>query len=132
MSVQLFRIVVLWIIVLIGMILHFNYHVSKIFYGIDVTRPGSDGTISPMVHVVRAAFYHLPMIFITALLFFRSRWFKIFMFVVTVIYTLAHVMHVWKEITKPVFDGSQIILMTLILLFSIVLNVSSWNYYRKE
>jgi hypothetical protein len=113
------------------MILHFNYHVSKIFYGIDVSRPGADGTISPMVHVVRAAFYHLPMLFIAGLVFFESQRFKIFMFAVSVAYTLSHVMHVWTEITKPVFDWSQITLMNLVLFFSVLINVCSWNYYRK-
>jgi len=131
-SIQQFQVVVLWIIVLIGMILHFNYHVSKIFYGIDVSRPGADGTISPMVHVVRAAFYHLPMIFIALLLFIGAKWFRLAMFIISIPYTLSHVGHVLKEFQKPAYDLSQIILLSLILLLSIVLNAASWNYFTAK
>lgn len=131
-SIQQFQVVVLWVIVLIGMILHFNYHVSKIFYGIDVARPGSDRTISPMVHVVRAAFYHLPMIFIALLLFIEAKWFRLAMFVISIPYTISHVGHVLKEFQKPAFDWSQIVLLSLILVLSIVLNVASWNYFAAK
>lgn len=128
-SIELLRVLVIWALIMIGMILHFNYHVSKIFYGIDVARPGADGTINPMVHVVRTAFYHLPMIFIVALLFLRSQIFRLVMFLITFLYTISHIMHVWKELTKPTPDFSQVVLMTLILVMSIVLNVSSWKHY---
>ena len=50
------RVIVLWILLLAGMILHFNYHVSKIFYGIDVARPGANGEIPFMAHLLKNRF----------------------------------------------------------------------------
>lgn len=125
-----FRVIVLWVICLIGMMLHFNYHVSKIFYGIDVVRPGATGEISAMAHVMKSVYYHLPMIFIVAQLYFSAAWFRMSMFSISLIYSVSHVLHVVDEFSKPVLDWSQIPLLSLVLIFSVLLNWSSWLYYR--
>lgn len=124
------RVIVLWVVCLIGMILHFNYHVSKIFYGINVVRPGATGEISAMAHVMKSVYYHLPMIFIVAQLYVTAAWFRLTMFGISIIYSFSHVLHVVDEVTKPVLDWSQIPLLSLVLIFSVLLNWSSWMYYR--
>ena len=130
-SINLLRILVLWTISVIGMILHFNYHVSKIFYGIDVVRPGADGTISAMAHLMKNVYYHFPMVFIVLLVFFHQKWFRLVMFVITLAYTFSHVLHVVDEFSKPKLDWAQIPLLSLLLIFSVALNFVSWNYFRQ-
>jgi hypothetical protein len=125
-----FRLVILWLLLLVGMILHFNYHVSKIFYGINVARPGSDGTIPLMAHLLKNVYYHVPMLFIVALLYFKRKGFRFFMLVVSVPYTLSHMAHVWDELHKPELNWAQIPLLGLILVFSVMLNKASWDYYK--
>ena len=126
-----FRVVILWTLLIIGMILHFNYHVSKIFYGIDVVRPGSNGTISNMSYILKHVFYHFPMLFVLGLLYIKHRWFLIIVFGVSLLYTLSHVMHVSEEFMKPVLNWAQIPLLSLVLFMSILLNKSSWDYLRE-
>ena len=125
------RVVALWLLSLIGMILHFNYHVSKIFYGIDVVRPGATGEISAMAHLMKSVYYHFPMIFIVALLFLKQRWFLLGMIIISGIYTVSHVAHVVDELTKPKLDWSQIPLLSLVLVFSAILNWASVRYYQE-
>lgn len=126
------RVVVLWLISLIGMILHFNYHVSKIFYGIDVVRPGATGEISAMAHVMKTVYYHFPMMFIVTLLFLKQRWFLLGITAISGVYTISHIAHVVDEITKPKLDWSQIPLLSLVLIFSVILNWASWRYYQEQ
>jgi phosphotransferase system glucose/maltose/N-acetylglucosamine-specific IIC component len=127
-----FKVIVLWILLLIGMILHFNYHVSAIFYGIDVKRPNADGTIPLMAHILKTVFYHFPMIFVVALLYLKTKWFRGVMFVISLAYTVYHVFHVLGEFKKPKLDLAQIPLLSLVLIFSLLLNKESWKYFKYE
>ncbi len=115
------------------MILHFNYHVSKIFYGINVVRPGAEGKIPAMAQLLKTVYYHLPMIYILLLLYFKQKWFRLTMFLISVPYTVSHIFHVIGEFKKPVIDFyAQVPLLSLILIISVVLNIASWNYYKRE
>ncbi len=126
----LLRVLILWIVLLICMVLHFNYHVSKIFYGINVVRPGTDGTIPFMAHVLKSVYYHLPMLFIVALLYFKNYWFKLGLFVISIPYSLSHVAHLREEFMKPSLDWAQLPLLSLTLAFSLLLNKASWDYFK--
>ena len=127
---SLFRIITLWLLLIIGMILHFNYHVGKIFYGIDVVRPGADGTISTMSYILKNVFYHLPMIYILLLLYLEMKWFKLLMFIMSIIYSFYHLYHLIKDIRAGDINWAQFPLLTIVFIISIALVVSSWNYYK--
>lgn len=127
-----FRAIVLWILLLAGMILHFNYHVSKLFYGINVVRPGADGTIPFMAQLLKNAFYHLPMIFIVLMLYFKQKWFRLLLLLASLPYTVSHVFHVIGEFKKTHLDAAQIPLLSLMLIFSLLLNKTLWDYFRYE
>ena len=57
------RIVFLWFMLIVCMILHFDYHVSDIFYGISVEKPGANGIVPPTIIIIRLAFHTLPFAF---------------------------------------------------------------------
>ena len=126
----LLRVLVLWLILILCMVLHFNYHVSKIFYGINVVRPGTNGTIPFMAQVLKSVYYHIPMIFVVSLLYFKSYWFRLGMFVVTIPYSLSHIAHLREEFMKPALDMAQVPLLSLTLLFSLMLNKATWDYFK--
>lgn len=123
----------LWTLLLVGMVLHFNYHVSKIFYVESVMRPGADGTLPPMVYVLRNVFYHLPMLFIVLTLYGKQYWLRGLLFLVSLPYTLAHALHVIDEFNKPTIDWfGQVILLGMLFGLSVLLNVTAWQYWRKN
>lgn len=127
------QIIVLWMLCILGMILHFNYHVSKIFYGINVVRPGAEGKIPAMAQILKTVYYHLPIIYIIVLLYFQQKWIRLTMFLISVPYTVSHIFHVVAEFKKPVIDFyAQVPLLTLVLVISIILNITSWKYYKNE
>jgi len=129
------RLIVLWILLLIGMILHFNYHVSEIFYGIDVVRPGANGKMPISTLTIKTIYYHLPILYILALLYFNGKVFRGIAFGVGLIYTVSHGMHLFKEITHTPLETpeiTQINLLVIVLLVSLLMNFESWKWFRSE
>ena len=61
--------IVLWTLCTIGMILHFNYHVGEIFYGIDIERPNANGIVPVGVFIIRSVFYHIPFVWILLIIY---------------------------------------------------------------
>lgn len=125
-----FKLIVLWILIIIGMILHFNYHVSEIFYGINVARPDAAGVVPATAHVIKNIFYHVPLLIVVSLLYFKHKWYKLALLVLSLIFTLAHAQHVLGEFKHETYDLSQIPLLLIVLLVSILINKASWDYYK--
>jgi hypothetical protein len=127
------RLIILWIMLLIGMILHFNYHISGIVYGVDVKKTGADGTIPASLVMIRTAFYHLPIVFVALLLYVHKKWFAITMAFVSVVYALAHAGHLAGEIRKTSTspDYSQLCLLCIVCVLSIILSAEHFNLLKQ-
>ena len=122
------RCILLWLILVITMILHFNYHIGEIFYGIDIVRPEANGTIPIGTHLIRNIFYHLPILWILILLYFNSKIIRLGLFIISIIYTLSHAMHLVGEMTNP--DLSQVPLLTITLGISLLLTYEHFKYMK--
>jgi hypothetical protein len=124
------KVIILWALLIIAMILHFNYHVGEIFYGIDIKREGADGTIPKGVHIIRNVFYHLPIIWILTLMYFNAKPIRLAFFVVSLVYTLSHCMHLARDIGHANF--SQTPLLTLAVVISFILNIEQFKYWKSD
>lgn len=125
------RIIILWLVLVVCMILHFDYHVSEIFYGIDVKRPDANGTIPDSIVVIRSLFHFLPLLYAVALLWLEAKAVRLANFVLSVLYAFAHASHLAGELKK--FDNpSQIALLSVTLLLALLLTFASWNWWRKD
>lgn len=120
--------IILWLMLIVMMILHFNYHVGEIFYGIDIVRENANGTVPISTHIIRGIFYHLPIIWILLLLVTDAKALKITLFFVSLVYTFAHGMHLVGELGKP--DISQVSLLILTFITSIILNIEHYKYWK--
>ncbi len=125
------RIIILWLMFVVCMILHFNYHVSGIFYGIDVERPTADGTFPPSLIIIRLLFQHLPLLYIVALMFFERSWARITNLVLSALYTLANAFHLVGELAHPPVNPSQAVLLVITLLLSLVLVTFSLRWMKE-
>lgn len=124
------RIIILWLILVICMILHFDYHVSDIFYGIDVKRPDADGTVPFSIIYIRAAFHFLPLLFVVLLLSKANTAIKFINLILSVAYTLSHAAHLVGELRKG-DNPSQMTLLGVTLYIAVMLVIYSWMW-RKE
>lgn len=128
MSSQL-KCILFWLLLIIMMILHFNYHVGELFYGIDVQRENANGTVPIATHLIRNIFYHLPVIWILILIYSEAKYVKKSLFIISIIYTFAHASHLVGEFKSP--DLSQIPLLVLALIFSVLLNMEHYKYLKE-
>ncbi len=119
----------LWLLMVVGMMLHFDYHVSGIFYGIDLKRPNATGEFPPTIWLIRFVFQLAPMMAVTFLLFFEAQWFRVAHFGISILYTLAHASHLIREFEKP--DMSQLNLLSLVLVVSVLLNIVSLRWLKE-
>jgi hypothetical protein len=122
------RIFAFWLLLTLCMMLHFDYHVSDIFYGIDVKRPNANGTKPLSLVAIRFVFQILPMLLAVAMLYFQATWFRKLVFGISTLYTLANAAHLAGELTEG--EPSQLVLLSFTLLLSVLLNVSAWEWKK--
>ncbi len=124
--------ITLWLLCTIGMILHFNYHIGELFYGIDITKPNANGEVPISVFIIRTIFYHLPFIWILLIMYYDSKFFKITFFIISSLYTLAHLGHFIGEIRNVSPNISQISLLFIVLVTSLLLAFEHFKYWKQD
>lgn len=129
MTTHRIQLSLLWLVMVVGMMLHFDYHVSGIFYGIELKRANATGEFPPTIWLIRFVFQLAPMMAVTFLLFFEQQWFRVAHFGVSILYTLAHTSHLIREFEKP--DMSQLNLLSLVLVVSLLLNVVALRWLKE-
>lgn len=125
------KVIVLWIIFLFGMAFHSLIALTPIFFGASVAIPGATGAVSGFMMWMSLAFYLLPMIFISTALFLESSWYKITNFVLSVLFSLMNVFHLFEHFSHAPVDFVQVALLTFVLIASILLNVASFRWMKE-
>lgn len=125
------KLITLWTLTVIGMILHFNYHIGELFYGIDVVREDATGEEPMSVFVIRTLFYHLPMLWIVWILYACKRWMQVALFAISILYSLAHASHLFGEL-KGSLNPSQTGLLSVVFIVSVLLVIEHWRALKKS
>lgn len=124
--------IMLWLLCTVGMILHFNYHIGEIFYGIDVTRPNANGEVPIGVFVIRSVFYHMPFVWILLIIYRSSKFWKMGLFSISSLYALAHLGHFIGELSNTSPSISQVSLLFTVLATSVILVVEHYRYWKQD
>ena len=122
--------IIYWLLLVIIMMLHFNYHVGEIFYGIDVARENADGIVPVGTHVIRNIFYHLPVVWIIVLLSYQSNLVRVCLFIISVVYWMSHLMHLVKDLANTGFSQTPLLLLALFI--STLLTLEHYNYWKTK
>ncbi len=124
------RLVILWALTVIGMILHFNYEVSGIFYGINLTRPNATGQEPASLFIIRTLFYHLPFMWILLVIYINNRSADLILFIISILYSIAHGFHFSGELFKKEKNPSQLSLLFIVFVTALFLSVEHFRLYR--
>ena len=120
--------VLYWLILVIIMILHFNYHVGELFYGIEITREGANGQIPIGTHIIRNIFYHLPLVWVILLIFTDAKLIRGGLFFISIIYAFAHGLHLLKDLSNP--HLSQTPLLFISFFIAVLLSIEHYKYCK--
>lgn len=125
-----FRIILLWLILVVCMVLHFDYHVSELFYGIEIRRPDANGRVPSSVLYIRSAFHFLPFLYISVVMWFTARPVRIINLLLSVLYLLAHIAHLAGELKKG-DNPSQMVLLSITAFLSSLAVIASWKWLKE-
>lgn len=127
------KILVLWTVFLLGMIVHSLLAIMPVFWGQSIAMPeemtARHAFESSMWMTL--AFFLLPMIIIAATTFIESGWYKITNFILSILITLMNIFHVIGHLGESPVDIRQIVLLTFVLIFGILLNMVSFKWMRE-
>ncbi|MEA5404871.1 hypothetical protein VB776_18190 [Arcicella sp. DC2W] len=125
------KIVTLWILFVVCMILHFNYHVGELFYGVDIKRPNANGVVPTSAAIIRFVFEILPMMLVTFILFIEKPIIRQINFYLSILFSLANLAHLVEEFMSPKLDLSQLNLLSFVFVSSLLLNLASWRWIKE-
>ncbi len=126
------KIVTLWILFVVCMILHFNYHVGELFYGVDIKRPNANGNVPTSAAIIRFVFEILPMMLVTFILFIEKPIIRQINFYLSILFSLANLAHLVEEFMSPKLDLSQLNLLSFVFISSLLLNLASWKWIKEK
>ncbi|MDR6562000.1 MULTISPECIES: hypothetical protein [unclassified Arcicella] len=126
------KIITLWILFVVCMILHFNYHVGELFYGIEIKRANATGVVPPSAAIIRFIFEILPMSLITFILFIEKPIIRKINFGIAAIFALANLAHLIEEFMSPKLDLSQLNLLSFVFISSLLLTLASWRWLKED
>lgn len=122
----------LWLCLVVGMVLHFNYDISGLRYGISVELPDATGVAPWSNFVIKALFYVLPFLIGVACTAFSAPAFRAFHFVMSVLFVLANGSHVVVTVMRSteVLGYAQVLLLVAVLIVNLHLARLAYRWWR--
>lgn len=122
------KIVILWIFLGIGWIVHHMYGLFNIYYNETLIMDGATGEAPLVHHIYRILFEGMCLLFGLLTLEISKKWFKITSFVWAIIAALYNVYHFFEAILYESSNVSEIFMLTLVAIASIFLvkNIYKW------
>lgn len=124
------KIVVLWMLILIGYILHSQFYLSGLFYGVDIKLKEATGKEPLSSHIMHVIFDILPMMIIVFSMYFTCRLYRIILLILTALFLIANGAHFIETIKEDADNISQATLTGYILVLNILLVREVFKWVR--
>lgn len=125
------KIIVFWLLIVVGYIFHSTYHLSGAIFGEDIKMNDATGQTPVVMHFFRIVLEILPLIMVVLTTYLSSRGFRLFSFVLAIVFGLANALHVVETAMHEIANISQIAVLSFILVVNILL-ILTLNNWRKE
>jgi hypothetical protein len=125
------KIIILWVVFLLGLLFHTQLGLMPLFHGLSVTESQARSIYDiAWVLWLMLGFFTLPMLAIIATVFTDAKAYRVAHFGLTIVYTVLNSMHLIADLSvQPVF-WYQIALIAFLLLIGLVLNVVSFQWMQ--
>lgn len=125
-----YKLALFWLITIVGMILHSNYHTNGFIYEVDIVKKGANGVIPTGLIIIRNVFYHLPLIWILLIIYTNKTIINLFLFIVSIVYSGSHFAHFAAEFKKEHLDFSQIPLLLIMFTISVLIIIEHYKHWK--
>lgn len=120
------KVAILWLLIAVCFSLHVIYHLSALFFGVDIKIPDSKGVVPMDAHIFRILVDIFTFLFVILSLYIFNKIFYWISFGWSVLLGILNAYHLFETVTKEWQDYSQVALLTLILAANILLIRELW------
>lgn len=128
------KIIILWMVFLLGTLFHTQLGLMPLFHGINIARASEQGAtnIAEIANILwlMLAFFTIPMVATIATAFTNAKRYRTFHFGLTVVYSVLNLLHLILDLMVKPIVWSQITLMLILLLIGLMLNVVAWQWMK--
>ena len=124
------KIIILWIFLGIGWIVHHIYGLFNIYYNETLMMEGATGEAPVVHHIYRILFEGLCLMFGLLTLEVSKKWFKITSLVWAIIASLYNVYHFFEAIIFETENISEIFMLLLVSIASVFLIKNLFNWFK--
>jgi len=125
------RISFLWLSISVCFLLHSVYHLSELFFGIDIKTPEANGTVPVAAHLFRIVVELGVLIMFLLSLYAKSKSYYVFSYVWAVLLGILNVVHLGGTIVSEFQEYSQLTLLAFIVVVNIFLIIDSNKCWRE-
>lgn len=126
------KIVTLWLLILIGYILHSQFYLAGLFYGIDIKLKDAPGKEPMLSHIMHLIFDVLPMVIIVLSLYLTCRAYRLVLLIVVALFLIANGAHLTETINEDAGNISQITLTGFIFVLNLLLAREAFKWLRES
>ena len=126
------KVAILWLLLGVCFSLHNIFHLSALFFGVDIKLADADGTVPNKAHLFRILIDIFSFVFVLLSLYVFKRLFYWISFVWAALLSLANCMNLVEMVIYEWRDYSQVLLLTLILAINILLLRELWILIRSS
>ena len=125
------KIIVLWVVFLLGLLFHTQLGLMPLFHGLSVAESQAHSIYDvAWIMWLMLAFFSVPMLAIIATAFTYTKRYRVTHFGLTVVYSVLNLMHIIADLSvQPVF-WYQITLMAFLLFIGLLLNVVAFQWMQ--
>jgi hypothetical protein len=131
------KIIVLWIVFLLGTLFHTQLGLMPLFHGISVVGTHAHEKATDLANIayifwLMLGFFVLPMLAIIVTAFYDSKRYRIVHFGLTIFYTVMNFLHIVFDLFVDPIAWYQIFLMVFVFLVGILLNIISFQWMQNR
>ncbi len=124
------KIIILWVFLALGWIVHHLYGLFNIYYNESLMMEGATGKAPMAHHLFRILFEGFCLLFALATLEISKTWFRITSFVWAVVAGLYNVYHLITAILYESSNISEIFMLCLVAVASILLVINTYHWSK--
>lgn len=126
------KIIILWMFLAIGWIVHHMYGLFNIYYNETLIMNGATGKAPFTHHIYRILFEGMCLLFALLTVELSKKWFKIISFIWAIIVGLYNVYHFFEAIVYESGNISEIFMLTLVAIASIFININIYKWIKNK
>lgn len=130
MNENILKIALLWLLIAISYSMHSIYHLSELFFGIDIKLPDANGKVPLNIHFFRIATEVFTLLMVVLTIKIKARAYNWFSFIWACLLGILNLVHFVSTFIREPSEISQIALLAFVLAVNVLLAIEIYKAIR--